>query len=943
VLNRYFLYCILLLVPASASAQFFYFGQNKVQYTQFDWHVLKTDHFDIYYYPEMKDLAERGAYLAEESYRVLQDRFNHNVQNRIPLIFYSSHIHFEQTNISPEFIPEGIGGFFEFLKGRVVIPYDGSMWDFRHVIRHELVHVFMHSKINRVLLDHRQAQERLPPLWFVEGLAEFWSTDWDGQAEMVMRDAVMSNYVVPLSDMDRIFGTYLMYKEGQNLLRFLAQRYGDEKVLLLMENFWKSGSFNEIFKYTIGKGYKEFDEDWLYWLKKQYYPLLGSADEPSGVTKVLVRDGFNSKPVYYSDNLQKEIYFIGNRTGSTGIYRVPFRKKGQPLWSDSEQPASVIEGDKTDEFEAFHLFQSKMDISKQGILAFVSKSGENDALHFYDVKSKNVVNSCHFKDLVVIGSPSWAPDGKRLVLSAVDKSGNNDLYLWDTEKEKLDRLLNDPYDDRDPSWSPDGKKIVFSSDRSSFGVRGKYNLFLYDLEKGSVLYLTYGDAIYSSPVWSQDGHALLFTCDAGGARNIWMMKFDSADVIPVTMKRLTSFTTAAFDPAWADSSLVFAAFENFSYQLRRVDNVYQIYDTSTTTYRFESFSRDIPWIPNSLAGSTERNSLKYKGEYSLDIAQSEIATDPVFGTAGGAFLSMSDLLGNEQYYFLLYNTAQSQDELLSSFNIAISRISLQQRANYAYGVYRFSGRRYDILVDPDNYFYETDFGGYFALSYPISRFRRVETVTSISNSERELQTDIVPRQALFLSNSISFIQDNSLWGPSGPLNGGRFMLTLSYTSDIQYSNANYYSAIFDYRRYVYLGGRSAYASRYWLFYNDGKEARRFFMGGSWDLRGYPRFSIRGKKLWLTSQELRFPFLDQLGFRFPFGGVSFVGLRGTLFFDAGNAWDDVYQETLGSTGFGIRLNLGGYLVLRYDIGKRIENNFTTLEKDIFTQFFFGWDF
>src|ERR1043165_4713773 len=80
-LNRFNFYTYLLavfLTAGSASAQFFYFGQNKVQYTQFDWQVMKTEHFDIYYYPEMKDLAERGAALAEESYRVLQDRFNHN-------------------------------------------------------------------------------------------------------------------------------------------------------------------------------------------------------------------------------------------------------------------------------------------------------------------------------------------------------------------------------------------------------------------------------------------------------------------------------------------------------------------------------------------------------------------------------------------------------------------------------------------------------------------------------------------------------------------------------------------------------------------------------------------------------------------------------------------------------------------------------------------------
>src|SRR5689334_3235084 len=132
--------CALLLLAAAgpAQAQFFSFGENKVQYTDFDWHVLKTEHFDIYYYPEMVDLAERGAFLAEESYRVLEQKFSHNVTNRIPLIFYSSHLHFQQTNTTPGFVSEGTGGFFEFLKGRVVIPYDGSMWDFRHVIRHEL-------------------------------------------------------------------------------------------------------------------------------------------------------------------------------------------------------------------------------------------------------------------------------------------------------------------------------------------------------------------------------------------------------------------------------------------------------------------------------------------------------------------------------------------------------------------------------------------------------------------------------------------------------------------------------------------------------------------------------------------------------------------------------------------------------------------------------------
>ncbi|HEV8537822.1 MAG TPA: hypothetical protein VGR15_02765 [Bacteroidota bacterium] len=937
---------LVFLLRSSAPSQFFYFGRNKVQYTAFDWHVLKTDHFDIYYYPEMKDLAERGAFMAEESYRTLEEKFNHNVSNRIPLIFYSSHLHFQQTNTTPGFVPEGVGGFFEFLKGRVVIPYDGSMWNFRHVIRHELVHVFMHSKINRVLLDHRIAQDHLPPLWFVEGLAEYWSTHWDGQAEMVLRDAVVSNYLVPLSDLERIFGTYLMYKEGQNILQFAAERFGPEKILLFMENFWKSGSFEDVFKLTLDRSYQQFDEEWTYALKKKYYPLLASLDQPSGVSKPLVTEGFNSKPVYYRNGDRKEIYFIGNHSGYTSIYRATI-DSGSRMKTEL-----VLEGEKTDEFEAFHLFQSKLDISVKGILAFITKSGENDALHLYDIKNEKVVETNRFKDLVVLGSPSWSPDGERIVFSSVDKSGNNDLYIWDTGHRTLERLTNDIYDERDPSWSPRGDKIVFSSDRTPYGEHGKYNLFLFDLNSRDLRYLTYGDESYHSPQWSPDGTRLLFTSDIDGARNVWMMNFDTSQYAASRMRKITQFTTAAFDPSWADSTLIFVAFENFSFQIRAVPDVMEVYDSSKTIRPLDASVDEKPWKPHSIAGTSEVNSLRYTGEYSLDIAQSQIATDPVFGTSGGAFLALSDLLGNEQYYFLVYNTAQTTDELLSSFNIAVSRISLQQRTNFAYGVYRFSGRRYD-LSDPDEFFFERVFGGYFTLSYPLSKFRRIAVATSLSNSEKDATISDLSeasastidrsRRALFLSNTLSFTHDNSLWGPSGPLDGNRFNISLAYTSDIQYSNASYYSVIFDYRHYFRIAQRSALASRLWLFYNDGKEARRFVMGGSWDLRGFPRFSLRGKKLWLVSNELRFPFLDQLGFRFPFGGVSFVGFRGALFFDVGNAWDDEYTETLGSLGGGLRFNLAGVLVLRYDIGKRIERNFTRIQDGLFHQFFFGYDF
>ncbi|MBI2619005.1 MAG: PD40 domain-containing protein [Ignavibacteriales bacterium] len=926
-----------LLGPSNAAAQFYYFGRNKVQYTQFEWQILKTEHFDIYYYSEMRDLAERGAFFAETAYKNLEQRFNHTIAHRIPLIFYSSHLHFQQTNVTPGFIPEGVGGFFEFLKGRVVIPSNGSTEQFAHVIRHELVHVFSVSKILRVLVDHRQAQDRMPPLWFTEGLAEYWSTTWDTQAEMVMRDAVLNNYVVPLSDMDRIYGSFLMYKEGQQICQFIAERYGEEKLLLLFENFWKANTFGEVLKVTIGKNYKEFDEEWLYYLKKRYYPLFAANDLPSGVTKSIVDDGFNSKPVFFAHGGKREVYYIGNYTGYTNVYRVNLDK-------EEPSPEVVVEGETSDEFEAFHLFQSKLDISKDGILAFVTKSGEHDVLHFYDVVNDRLKETVSFKSLVMLGSPSWSPDGTRIAFSCIDKSGDNDLYIMEMGTRSLIRLTNDFYDDRDPAWSPDGSTLAFSSDRNPNGERGKYNLFLYHLDRNSIEYVTLGPENYSSPAWSQDGKWLAFTSDLDGSYNIWLMPMGRVNAEGGrSMRKLTTFSTAAFDPAWTDTQeLIFAAFEKFSFQIKSIDNVSRLYDSSDVTRSFRYEESGARWVPRKLEGESVVGKFRYEGDYQLDIAQSQISVDPVFGTSGGAALAMSDVLGNDLYYFLIYNTAQSTSELLESFNIAMSRISLGRRTNYAYGIFHFSGNRYD-LTDPDLFYYERSFGGYFALSYPLSKFRRIEANVTLSNSDKDVFTGELPRRALLVSNAFSFVWDNSLWGATGPLDGNRLKLTFAFTTDVQYSNVSYYTVIADYRTYLRLGQRAAFASRFNLWYNEGREARRFFMGGSWDLRGWRRWSIRGQKLWITSHELRFPFIDQLGVRFPFGGITFGSIRGAIYADFGGAWDRSYTDTKGSVGTGVRVNFGGIIVLRYDIGKRIEDDLKRFQKGIFHQFFFGWDF
>lgn len=929
-------FVILFLAITELQAQYFFFGRNKVQYEDFDWKVLRTEHFNIYYYGEMETIAEIGAAYAEEMYSELAEKLNHVVTRKIPLIFYNTSIHFQQTNITPGFIPEGVGGFFEFLKGRVVIPSTGSLSDFRHVIRHELVHVFMTNKVFRVLRDHRQPTDVLPPLWFVEGLAEYLSTESDAQAEMVMRDAVINNYFVGLKDIFKIYGSFLMYKEGQSFLEFVESNYGAEKIPQLLENFWMYKNFNDIIEHTFNKTINDIDNEWSYYLKRKYYPLLSDKVPQEIGAKKLTDWGFNFSPVFYKTKDSSFVFFTANRDGYSSLYKLILDKNYNPV----DDPELVLRGEKTDEFESFHLFQSSIDISKDGVLTFVTKSGATDVIHFLDVRNYQLIKTFNRDYLISISSPKFSDDGNKIVFQAVDQKGFSDIYLFNLDSDSLIRLTNDYYDDRDPCFVT-SNKIIFSSDRTSGEFSGKYNLFSISTVDKEIRYITLANANFSNPILSPDKSKLLFTSDVDGVRNIWMQKIQN-EKFDNKIYQISNFFTSSFDPRFInDTIIVFSGFQNFSFHLYRKELQLNLID-SLNVLQFESQKPKGKWLASTLHYKSEYQKLKYEKEYSLDYAQSVVATDPVFGTRGGAILTLSDLLGDDQYYILLYNTAEVQSDFLKSFNVAITRINLSKRVNFGYGIFHFNGRRYDIR-ESNEFFYEKSYGGTFLLSYPLTKFERIEASTTLADTEREIVEGISERKAFLLSNSISMVHDNSLWSTSGPVDGSRWLVLLGYTTDIKYSNVNYFSVIADYRYYLRLGLRTAIATRLGIFYNEGKDARRYFMGGSWDLRGWPRWSIRGEKMWLTSLEFRFPLIDQLNIKFPFLDLGFWGFRAATFFDAGSAWDKEYKTTYGSVGFGFRFNIFGVLVLRYDIGKKIENDFRQFQPGLFYQFFFGWDF
>src|SRR6266567_4228236 len=410
------------------SAQYGYFGQNKIQYRRFDWRVLRGEHVDLYYYPEEEELGRVALAYAEESYDSLEHRFNHAVTRRIPLIVYASHSDFEQTNILP-FIPlEGLLGVTEFLKRRVAMPFRGSYSEFRHTLRHELVHVFQLSLTTEVFNRYPRMRQAGLPLWWTEGLAEYFSAGEDSRDEMVLRDMTVTGQLPSLRDLTYAYGG-LVYPVGGCLHRYLAEHYGEWRILQVYGDLWK------------------------YWLRQRYFPAV-TAQRPLAITSRRLTE-LAIKPAAYrlpGDSTSSYLFFSPSN-GYTTIYAQDF---------EGGRKRAVVKGERSEQFESFHFFESRLDVNAQGIVAFSSKYAERDALFLWSLVRGQVVGRYQFAELVSILSPAWAPDGRSVVFSGLSVSGYSDLYrLWLTDgggggAGRLERLTSDRYEDVDPSVSPDG-------------------------------------------------------------------------------------------------------------------------------------------------------------------------------------------------------------------------------------------------------------------------------------------------------------------------------------------------------------------------------------------------------------------------------------------------------------------------------------------------------
>ncbi len=875
------IYIILLVFIFSAMPVFVQgFGQNKVQYNAFDWHYLQSEHFDVYFYPGGYDIAIFTANIAESSYVSLENDFQYELSDRVSIILYKSHNDFQQTNVVDSYMGEGVGGVTELYKNRVVVPFEGSFSQLRHVIHYELTHAVMFDMLYGGSIQSLVSGQVVPvPLWFAEGLAEYFSLRWDTRSDMIIRDATISGYLPPIEYLNY----YLPYQGGQSVFRYIAEKYGHDKISEILHKVKGSFRFEGAFRSALGIKLEELSENWLKQMRKEYWPDIADRKETKEIARAITDHKKDENYLNISPALSPnggKLLFLSDRDDRQSIYLMDIL--------ENKIIKKIIKGQTSSEFEELHWLSPGMGWSPDGKnVTFTAKAGDQDALYLYEIESENTKQ--YKFDLDGLFSSAWSPKGDEIAFIGI-KNGESDIYVFNIKTEELTNITNDVFADSYPRWSTDGEKIAFVSERGEYinkeDIPDKFNMSGHDFNNsdiyvinrdgGSLIRITDTENSESDPVFSPDGTKLMYVSDWTGISNIYLHDLETGQSFPVT-----NLLTGAFQLSVDKDgkTLAFASYFEGGWDIFTIKNPFELKKVeAANTGFFEKLDKikqtETPVKPKETV--VENDTLKkqirmrkvsdfsryvfadmdrdtqvkkvdvtldkddykvedghykvrnYRVKFSPDIVNGTAAYNTLWGFQAYTQLAFSDVLGNHKI-FLGTNLV---------FDLRNSYLTLQywylpKRIDYGFSVYHYA----------DSYISYTsglmrfrNYGLSAIASRPFSKFTRVDFNLNWLNVDMEyLQIDVPVKSVRSILPSVQFVHDNAEWdwahGFTGPRGGFRGAVSVTCSPKYSSKSPEFTSVKTDIRKYIKLTDSYSLALRLTGGASRGKNPQQFFLGG----------------------------------------------------------------------------------------------------------------
>ncbi len=837
-----------LCAPAIARAQN-YFGQNQVQYDQFHWSTLETEHFLIYYYPEEAEATTDAARMAERAYARLSRVLDHQFREKKPIMLFASRTDFGQNNVTGD-LGEVTSGVTEALRHRMLLNFTGDDKSFEHVLTHEMVHAFQYDVFARGKAGNglQTLAQFEPPLWFSEGMAEYLSLGPDATITTSwMRDAALNGKIPTIEQLTNDPDTYFPYRYGHSLWAFIGRKWGDEAIGQIM-NAVPSVGVERAFRRELGVSLDDLGDMWREDVQQRLLPAVGGMTRPRNFAQPLLTEKQSGGGIFLAPSLSSDartIAFLANGSAARGQVFID-------LWLGDARTGKrigrLVKSEVDPNFEELRLLYSQSAFSPDGRrIAFTAQRKGKDVLYLFDVRSRKQIRRF---DLPIesVTNPSWSPDGTRLVFSGIE-GGISDLYIIKDDGTGLRRLTHDKYGDVQPQWSPDGRTIAFASDRDSASFDllrfNPLRITLLDLATGAITVIPGQAGLNINPQWSPDGRAIAYVSDRTGTPNIFLYDLDKGMNYELTnvvggVSALTEYSPAITWARGADR-LAFTYAENGQYTVWTIDDPRSLakvpyvqphvvvaaalpHDTASDSTGSVSIAALLDSFDLGLPDTTKFRNEPYHARLATDyVARPSIGYTPdAFGRTvfGGTTVVLSDMLGNNHLAI-----AGEVNGRFSEARAFLGYTNLAHRWQYTTG---FSQAPYYFLsndsiantADPGVARENQEITTYVArqafavTAYPLNRFTRFEIGAGFNNIDRSrlfvtrsitgvsagaYSVDSLHRDPSlnYLDGQFALVSDNTLYGYTGPLMGRRFRLQVSPVL----GSYHWIEYLADYRRY----------------------------------------------------------------------------------------------------------------------------------------------
>ena len=986
---------VFMLVAGAAGAQQAqfrpYYGKNKVQYDHHAWHVYRSPHFEVYYYPEFEQHLGRVVSYAESAYERVSNELKHEISFPIPLILYKTFTEFAQTNLFPIEIPEGVLAFAEPVRDRMVLPIDEPPDKLQELIIHELTHIFEFDIIPRSLV------RRSVPLWIDEGLADYMTGKWDSLDLMTIRDAAVTDNIPTFEELNLGFSR-IPYNFGHAIFEFMEERFGKEGVrrfLFSLRRAVVGGVGSDVYEQAFRMDADEFDRQFRKWVKERFKPYRDK-EVPSDYS----RD--------YAPNQRRQRKWVAAFTAAPSPSRelvavLSFNRR------DGEFDVVLISGKDgslirnltpgyAGDFEYIPLggqdsfLGAALAWTPDGEhVAFFGRYQKRRALVLVNVLTVKV-DRRYVMEYDQAAFPNFGPEGKYVYFSAL-KDGVGDIFRMDLETEEVANVTQNEFRDKFPLVDPEGEWLYYS--RRISGYDKLYRLKLDNPEEKEQL--TFGPYDDSAPAFSTDGNLLFHVSNEDDSiYNLRSLDLETGDILQYTDALGGNFAPAVVLDDKGTEQLLFTSYYKGNYGLYRLsldEPVKEI--TADQIIRTEGPVIDfVPPVLHQVIPENKRKKARFEKLFVAGAPPISVGVTSDGSFFGGTGILFTDVLGDQNFSFFALSVREFR-------SFSGNYTNLGHRLQYSISGFdrtSFFFTNPFIIGQPRNLFSRAgeiatlkQTGATIAAIYPLNRFRRFEFYTGYINQRSQFQNPFLDPDintdgigfdpgafAAFqesierrfpsgdiLPIGVTYVSETTRFRNFGPLSGSTMLVGFNISPGGPFLSR--YTLQADLRKYLQLTGGSLAALRVQGFSSRGDNPDFFWFGGDNTMRGYPFQGFVGNRGFFTNAELRFPLIDAaitpIGFFGPLRGTLFLNWGGAAFEDqpfqvfASNlrisrvdgrvveGWG--LKDTVASWGFSLGLNAFG-LPIHFDwvrvtdFANTITNNLSLRDETQF-KFWIGFDY